>query len=139
MNQLGMILFKLFRNIRTAFAKRAPIQNNQGMNLLQTPVTKNHYSARNLHVANMNQKSLWIKSSNYSPIDRSNDVKEHGVILLYSGGCVFYMKINEVTKPFQYPIQRCENSVAVLSVGAHCIWIITPDSCQGYHHLTYLL
>ena len=49
--------------------------------------------------------------------------------------CVSYQKFNEVTKPFQYLIPRCNNAVTVLNVGEHCIWIITPDARQEYHQI----
>ena len=49
--------------------------------------------------------------------------------------CVSYWKLNGVTKRFPYPIPQWVNVVPVLNVGAHCIWIITLDACQGYHQV----
>ena len=49
--------------------------------------------------------------------------------------CVSYQKLNGVTKSFQYPIPRCKDSVIILNAGAHRIWIITLDACQGYHQV----
>ena len=49
--------------------------------------------------------------------------------------CGSYRKLNGVTKPFQYPIPRCDDTVTVLNVGSHHIWIITLDACQGYHQV----
>ena len=44
-------------------------------------------------------------------------------------------KFNGVTKPFQYPIPRCEDSVTVLNIWAHRIWIIILYACQVYHQV----
>ena len=71
-------------------------------------MTWNQYAARNLHMAHINRKPLWIRSRKFFPKDGSNDVKDHGVLLLYSrlnhtniisltsttspGGCVFHIR-----------------------------------------------
>ena len=46
--------------------------------------------------------------------------------------CVSYRKLNGVTKPFQYPIPRCNDAVTLINVGEHHIWIITLDAHQEY-------
>ena len=47
-----------------------------------------------------------------------------------------YWKLNVVTKPLQYPIPLCDDSVTVLNGGAHHIWIVTLDARQGYHQVS---
>ena len=42
--------------------------------------------------------------------------------------CVFYRKLNGITKPFQFPISRCDDAITVLSWGAGEIWIISLDT-----------
>lgn len=32
--------------------------------------------------------------------------------------CVSYRKLNSVTKPFQYPIPRCDDAISIMVVGA---------------------
>ena len=49
--------------------------------------------------------------------------------------CDSYRKLNVVTKPFQYPIPQCDESVTILNFGAHRIWIITLDARHGYHQV----
>ena len=49
--------------------------------------------------------------------------------------CVSYRKLNSVTKPFQYPIPRCDDAISIMVVGANCVWIITVDARQGYHQV----
>ena len=39
--------------------------------------------------------------------------------------CVSYRKLNAVTKPFQFPIPRCDDAVIGLGCGAVVIWIIS--------------
>ena len=50
--------------------------------------------------------------------------------------CVSYRKLNSVTKPFQYPIPRCDDAISIMIVGTNCIWIITVDARQGYHQVS---
>ena len=47
--------------------------------------------------------------------------------------CVSYRKLNSITKPFQFPIPRCDDAVMILGWGAGEIWIISLDARQGYH------
>ena len=49
--------------------------------------------------------------------------------------CVSYRKLNAVTKPFQFPIPRCDAAIAILGCGADEIWIISLDARQGYHQV----
>ena len=50
--------------------------------------------------------------------------------------CVSYRKLNSVTKPFQYPIPRCDDAITMMVVGDTVIWIITVDARQGYHQVS---
>ena len=49
--------------------------------------------------------------------------------------CVSYRKLNAVTKPFQFPIPRCDAAIVILGCGADEIWIISLDARQGYHQV----
>ena len=49
--------------------------------------------------------------------------------------CVSYSALNRITKPFQFPILRCDNSVYMLVNGSVLIFIITLDAYQGYHQI----
>ena len=49
--------------------------------------------------------------------------------------CVSYRRLNAVTKPFQFPIPRCDDAIAILGCGAAMLWIITLDARQGYHQV----
>ena len=50
--------------------------------------------------------------------------------------CVSYRKLNSVTKPFQYPIPRCDDAITIMVVGTNFVWIITVDARQGYHQVS---
>ena len=50
--------------------------------------------------------------------------------------CVSYRKLNSVTKPFQFPIPRCDDAINILGYGAGKIWIISLDARQGYHQVS---
>ena len=50
--------------------------------------------------------------------------------------CVSYRKLNSVTKPFQYPIPRCDDSVTFMGVGSDIIFFISLDARQGYHQIS---
>ena len=49
--------------------------------------------------------------------------------------CVSYRSLNSVTKPFTYPIPRCDDAIGSLNLGAGRIYIITVDARQGYHQV----
>ena len=49
--------------------------------------------------------------------------------------CVLYQGLNKVTKPFEYPIPRCDGAIIVFQVGSCLIWIIIIDAYQGYHQV----
>ena len=49
--------------------------------------------------------------------------------------CVSYRGLNSVTKPFTYPIPRCDDAIGSLNIGAGKIYIITVDARQGYHQV----
>ena len=49
--------------------------------------------------------------------------------------CVSYRGLNKVTKPFEYPIPRCDDAISIFEVGSNMIWIITVDARQGYHQV----
>ena len=50
--------------------------------------------------------------------------------------CVSYRRLNAITKPFQFPIPRCDNAIIILGDGVGSIWIISLDTRQGYHQIT---
>ena len=50
--------------------------------------------------------------------------------------CVSYCRLNAITKPFQFPIPRCDDAITILGDGATKIWIISLDARQGYHQIT---
>ena len=49
--------------------------------------------------------------------------------------CVSYRALNRITKPFQFPIPRCDDSIYMLGNGSVHIFIITLDARQGYHQI----
>ena len=49
--------------------------------------------------------------------------------------CISYRKLNSITKPFQFPIPRCDDAITILSWGAGEIWVISLDARQGYHQV----
>jgi len=50
--------------------------------------------------------------------------------------CVSYRKLNAITKPFEFPIPRCDDAIAIIDTGSQYIWIISLDARQGYHQVT---
>ena len=51
--------------------------------------------------------------------------------------CVSYRALNAVTKPFQYPIPRCDDSVTFIANGANGeMYFISLDARQGYHQVS---
>ena len=53
--------------------------------------------------------------------------------------CVSYRQLNAITKPFEYPIPRCDDAIAILIVGGEKVYIITVDARQGYHQVAVRL
>ena len=53
--------------------------------------------------------------------------------------CVSYRALNRITKPFTFPIAKCDDSIHVLGEGSIVIYIITLDACQGYHQVAVRL
>ncbi len=49
--------------------------------------------------------------------------------------CVSYRGLNEVTKPFQFPIPRCDDSIISLEQGPSKIYQISMDADSGYHQV----
>ena len=49
--------------------------------------------------------------------------------------CVSYRALNRITKPFNYPIPRCDVSIYLLENGSATIYIITLDARQGYYQV----
>ena len=49
--------------------------------------------------------------------------------------CVSYRKLNAITKPFQFPISRCDISITVIGNGSVNIFIVVLDNRQGYHQV----
>ena len=50
--------------------------------------------------------------------------------------CVSYRQLNAFTKPFQFPIPRCDDSITILGCGAVTIYIISLDTRRGYHQVS---
>ena len=50
--------------------------------------------------------------------------------------CVSYRRLNAVTKPFQFPIPRCDDAIAMFGAGANEVFIINLDNRQGYHQIS---
>ena len=50
--------------------------------------------------------------------------------------CVSYRKLNAITKPFEFPIPRCDDAIAIIDTGSQYIRIISLDAWQGYHQVT---
>ena len=48
---------------------------------------------------------------------------------------VSYRALNRITKPIQFPIPRCDDSVYMLSNDSVLIFIIALDARQGYHQI----
>jgi hypothetical protein len=53
--------------------------------------------------------------------------------------CVSYRKLNSVTKPFEYPIPRCDDAIESVGSGSDRVWIISLDARQGYHQISVRL
>ena len=49
--------------------------------------------------------------------------------------CVSYRRLKAVTKPFQFPIPRCDDAITILGCGAVTIYIINLDARQRYHQV----
>ena len=49
--------------------------------------------------------------------------------------CISYRKLNSGTKPFQFPIPRCDAAIVILGCGTDEIWIISLNARQGYHQI----
>ena len=47
--------------------------------------------------------------------------------------CVSYCGLNKVTKPFEHPIPRCDDTIHIFQFGSCQVWVITLDARQGYH------
>ena len=52
------------------------------------------------------------------------------------GVCVSYRKRNGITKPFDFPILRCDESISTGGSRSNKIWIISLDARQGYHQIS---
>ena len=52
--------------------------------------------------------------------------------------CIYYRRLNAITKPFQFPIPRYDDTITIVCCGAVLIWIISLDTRQGYHQVTIL-
>ena len=50
--------------------------------------------------------------------------------------CVSYHDWKKVTKPFEYPIPRCDDASTLILVVSNTIYIITVDAKQGHHQIT---
>ena len=151
MTQLGMILPKLFRNIGTVSAK-SPLRNVLGYEFgidigdyKPLCCKKPAYGIYELKIFMDQVQQLlangwpkWYKGPGAYLIvisDKPHQEHDTNIDNFIRRICISYRKLNGVTKPFQWPIPKCDNSVTVLNVWANCIWIITLDAHQGYHQL----
>ena len=50
--------------------------------------------------------------------------------------CVSYRSLNAVTKPFTYPMARCDDAVNFIHSGGRFLYFITVDARQGYHQIS---
>ena len=50
--------------------------------------------------------------------------------------CISYRALNCITKPFQFPIPKYDDSAYVLGNGSVLIFIVALDARQGYHQIT---
>ena len=48
---------------------------------------------------------------------------------------VSYRKLNVVTKPFEFPVPRCDDAITIIGTGSHYISIISLNARQGYHQV----
>lgn len=46
-----------------------------------------------------------------------------------------YRAINKITRPFQYPIGRCDDAIEKLGDSAGVLYFITLDCAQGYYQI----
>ena len=49
--------------------------------------------------------------------------------------CVSYRRLNSVTKPFQFPIPRCDDSINILEQGLSTLFTVALDANSGYHQV----
>ena len=49
--------------------------------------------------------------------------------------CVYYQKLNEITKHFEFPIPCCGDSIRSVGAESDTFFIISLDTCQGYHQV----
>ena len=49
--------------------------------------------------------------------------------------CVSYRKLNDIKKPFEFPIPSCDDAIGTVSSVSNKIWIISLDARQGYHQI----
>ena len=50
--------------------------------------------------------------------------------------CGSYRKLNGITKYFEFPIPRCDDSIGTVSAASNKIWIISMGTRQGYHMIS---
>ena len=50
--------------------------------------------------------------------------------------CISYRGLNAVTRPFQFPIPRCDHSVLIIEQGGDKLFQIVLDACSGYHQVS---
>ena len=41
--------------------------------------------------------------------------------------CVSYRKLNAVTKPFEFPIPRYDDAIAIIDTESQFVWIVSLD------------
>ena len=49
--------------------------------------------------------------------------------------CVSYRALNKITKPFLFPIPRCEDAIENFGANATQLFFIIMDALQGYHQI----
>ena len=48
---------------------------------------------------------------------------------------VSYMKLNGITKPFNFPIPRCGGTISTIGDGSNKFWIVSLYARKGYHQI----
>ena len=50
--------------------------------------------------------------------------------------CVFYRKLNGITKPFYLTTPLCYDTISTVGAGFKKIWIVSLDARQVYHRIS---
>jgi hypothetical protein len=70
----------------------------------------------------------------FSPRNRIKNTSLTSKILF--GVCVSYGALNQVTRPFEYPIPRCDDAIDNFGDAAGRLFFLALDNKTGYHRIT---